>query len=91
MDKEPAHGRDETLIMKTSVGNPLLRRDFLRMAAGAILGWTGVLRGQSQVIPRVPLGLDTRTFDEQHQRREFEKSIDYLRRHTGAGKNRKRS
>ncbi len=46
--------------MKTSVAIPLPRRDFLRMAAGAIVGWTvtGVLRGQSPDAPRVPLGLD---------------------------------
>jgi hypothetical protein len=48
-------------------------------------------RGRPLNVVEPPPGVDARTFDEQHQRREFEKSIDYLRRHAGAGINRKRS
>lgn len=44
-------------------------------------------RGRPVEIVKPAPGMDAKTFDKQHQRAEFEKSIAYLRRRCGAGIN----
>ena len=45
-----------------------------------------VRRGHEIDMDRPPRGADAKTFDQQHQRAEFLKSIEYLRQHCGAGR-----
>jgi hypothetical protein len=42
-------------------------------------------RGRPMEILEAPVGVDARRFDQQHQREEFERSIDILRRLNGVG------
>ena len=48
-------------------------------------------RGRPIETVKPAAGMDTRTFERQHQHTEFEKSIAYLRRHCEAGMNHRRS
>jgi len=48
-------------------------------------------RGRPIEIVKPSPGMDAKTFEKQHQQSEFQRSIDYLRRHCGAGINHRRS
>jgi len=68
--------------LNPSIATPLHRRDVLRMAVRSTLGLAGagVLHAQSAGTMKVPLGLDAKTFERQHQHSEFERSVAHLRR-----------
>jgi hypothetical protein len=70
---------------------PFLTADFWKgypnLRAEDIADFLALLRrGHPIEIVKAPPGMDVKTFEKQHQRAEFEKSIAYLRRHCGAGR-----
>ena len=83
-----------SIILKSRV---FRRRDFLAVTGTAIaatgVGARPLTVADLNASTRVPLGLDghslrgmdKKEFDRQHQRTEFLKSIQYLRKHCSAG------
>jgi len=56
------------------------------LAAADIIDFLKLLRrGHEIEIDEPDPGMDRMTFEQQHQRSEFRKSIEYLRKHSGAG------
>ena len=70
---------------------PFLTADFWKgypnLRAKDVVDFLALLRrGHPIKVVKAPPGMNVKTFEKQHQRAEFEKSIAYLRRHCGAGR-----
>lgn len=70
---------------------PFLKADFWKgypnLRAEDIVDFLALLRrGHPIEVAKAPPGMNVKTFEQENQRTEFEKSIAYLRRHCGAGR-----
>lgn len=75
---------------------PFLTTDFWKgypnLKAADLVDFLKLLRrGRPMETAKPASGMDAKTFEQQHQRIEFERSIEYLRQHCNAGINHKRT